>query len=1017
MKWLKFDSGSGVSTLWIFLLVLQVALLADGSPLATAAADGRPGSGSSSSSSSRLPGGGRNSEETGGGSRGGDIQLRTKHEWKRRYRKSSECRLGRERHSINEEWSPNLGPPFGVWSCVKCQCIPVPKKRRVVAKVKCRNIKNECPKLECTNAVVLPGACCKTCVASTPAIMLPRDEPPEDLTGRDFAVLLNGRTSQTPMTTSRVATGRLSLRRGTLHFSFLMEEGAPPPESIQFMNDTGNILEILEAQPTPYEATNNRLCGTWTRVPKEYKTLLREEKMWVALYPAEDSGEDVISGLVSRYTGVDTEVFSSLLIPSPTANQTLSGGGTAIISVDRKTDSLHVSLVFNGVFGASETHNASVAVQLTPSRALPPVIDTVVLSKIASDLNRVEYMTTLGESSLRLLTRGHVYMKVWSQAAPDLAIEGLVTSRVTCNVFSTVLSLPEPQSLEDTVPAYETYSPPYGAGWALLTLSNEGDFEYQIFVKGISVTSLKLETQHRKGHRIVKDITPSFSGNWANGTYSRPTYRDLDALLRGKIEVVVSSDDTGGQVLKGMLNQVAVTEALRSPQPVLLSSPQIPMAATVWIAVDSACVTHYDVMVGGPPPAGAPEPFWNLTLREEDTEFDPRLDMTVMALENEVKGRELFAHSTELGRLSLSRLGSGVTYLDLVLIQSEEDESSLPPLTGLVKGVNVPLKCLLDSDVALPPPVIINPDVTPDRICISDSHRVCINQQDGSNVAERSHKCKDADNRVFEDGSSWQSPANTCSMCMCTKGKIKCQDVMCPRLECEEPVTPPGQCCPVCPNDHDIGRPEKMCDFNDVRYSVGAVWYPFLPPKGFDKCVTCTCQTSSRGEPSVTCARLSCPALVCDESMFEKKPGECCPTCKPPPPEPTVVTGDTDVINNPPLSEDEYRANILDTGGCIYRHKYLAKNGEEWHPRVASFGIYNCITCKCKDGNVTCNPKQCPTLTCQKMVQVDVECCPRCQDSIDASQFFPAPRREPSRGAKNKKKANPRIRYQRRNSG
>ncbi|XP_068201291.1 dorsal-ventral patterning protein Sog isoform X2 [Palaemon carinicauda] len=893
--------------------------------------------------------------------------------------------------------------------------LSIQKKRRVVAKVRCKNVKNECPKLECTNAVILPGACCKTCVMSTPAVLLPKDEPPEDVTGRDFAVLLNGRTSLTPMTTPRVATGRLSLRRGTLHFSFLLEEGAPAPESIQFMSDTGDILEILEAQPTPYEATNNRLCGTWTRVPKEYKSLLREEKMWVALSPAEDSGEDVISGLVARYTGVDTEVFSSLLIPSPTANQTLSGGGTAIISVDRKTDSLHVSLVFNGVFGPSESHNTTLAVQLTPARALSPVVDTIVLSKIASDLNRVEYMTTLGNSSLRLLTRGHVSMKVWSQAAPELALEGLVTSRVTCNVFSTVLSLPEPENLEDAVSAYTAYSPPYGAGWALVTLSNEGDFEYEIFIKGMTVESLKLETQHRKGHRVVEDITSSFSGNWANGTYSRPTYRDLDALLRGKIEVVATSGDSG-HVLKGMLNQVAVTEALRSPQPVLLSSPQIPMAAIVWIAVDSACVTHYDVMVGGPPPSGATEPFWNLTLREDDTEFDPRLDMNILSLENEVKGKELFAHSTELSRLSLSRLGSGVTYLELVLIQSEEDTSSLPPLTGLVNGVIVPPKCLLDSDVALPPPVI-HPDDTPDRICIPNSDKVCIKQLDESQGAERSHKCKDADNRVFEDGSSWQSPANTCQMCMCTKGKIKCQDVMCLKLQCEGAVTPPGQCCPVCPSDHDIVRPDKMCIFDDVRYSVGAEWYPFLVPKGFDKCVTCRCQTSSRGEPSVTCARLSCPLLICDESMFEQKPGACCSTCKPPAPKPTVITGDSDVINNPPLSEDEYRANILDTGGCIYKENHLARNGEEWHPSVASFGIYQCITCKCKDGNVTCNPKQCPVLTCQKMVQVENECCPRCQDSVDPSQFFPPSRKASSRGTKNKKKANQRSRYQRRNSG
>lgn len=106
--------------------------------------------------------------------------------------------------------------------------------------------------------------------------------------------------------------------------------------------------------------------------------------MWVALQPPSDRDEDVISGQVSRYVGVDTEVFSALLRPSPAANQTLSGGGTAIISVDARTDSLHISLVFNGIFGPGEAHNATLVVELTPERALPPVTDTVVLSKVFS---------------------------------------------------------------------------------------------------------------------------------------------------------------------------------------------------------------------------------------------------------------------------------------------------------------------------------------------------------------------------------------------------------------------------------------------------------------------------------------------------------------------------------------------------------------------------------------------------------------------------------------------------------
>lgn len=41
--------------------------------------------------------------------------------------------------------------------------LKVQKKRRIVARVQCRNIKNECPKPTCEEPILLPGRCCKTC--------------------------------------------------------------------------------------------------------------------------------------------------------------------------------------------------------------------------------------------------------------------------------------------------------------------------------------------------------------------------------------------------------------------------------------------------------------------------------------------------------------------------------------------------------------------------------------------------------------------------------------------------------------------------------------------------------------------------------------------------------------------------------------------------------------------------------------------------------------------------------------
>lgn len=274
--------------------------------------------------------------------------------------------------------------------------------------------------------------------------------------------------------------------------------------------------------------------------------------------------------------------------------------------------------------------------------------------------------------------------------------------RATCNVFSAVLTPPSPQSLDgSSVPS------PNSAGWALVTLENDGTFQYEIEVKGGIGGAVRLETLQRRRPRVVEDLTLDLVDGRANGTYQRPTYRDLDALLRGRIQVVVGPAG-GDQVLSGTLSPVAVTEALKSPHPTLLSSAEVGMAATVWMAVDSACVTHYDVQVGGvgswvDRSAGVNwEPAWNLMLREEDHTWDPRYELNTVLLEEQVEGWEVFAHSTHLSRVSLSRLGAGVSHMDLHLLSPTNRSTKLHTLTGTVEGVRVPYVCQVGSEVPHP---------------------------------------------------------------------------------------------------------------------------------------------------------------------------------------------------------------------------------------------------------------------------------------------------------------------------
>ncbi|GBN87215.1 hypothetical protein AVEN_119374-1, partial [Araneus ventricosus] len=50
-----------------------------------------------------------------------------------------------------------------VWSTSCIEIGQVQRKRRILSRVRCKNIKNDCPKPSCDDPVLLPQRCCKTC--------------------------------------------------------------------------------------------------------------------------------------------------------------------------------------------------------------------------------------------------------------------------------------------------------------------------------------------------------------------------------------------------------------------------------------------------------------------------------------------------------------------------------------------------------------------------------------------------------------------------------------------------------------------------------------------------------------------------------------------------------------------------------------------------------------------------------------------------------------------------------------
>lgn len=58
------------------------------------------------------------------------------------------------------------------------------------------------------------------------------------------------------------------------------------------------------------------------------------------------------------------------------------------------------------------------------------------------------------------------------------------------------------------------------------------------------------------------------------------------------------------------------------------------------------------------------------------------------------------------------------------------------------------------------------------------------------------------DGQQFEDRAVWKP--EPCRVCVCDSGSVLCDEVICEELrDCNNPIIPPGECCPICPADQD----------------------------------------------------------------------------------------------------------------------------------------------------------------------------------------------------------------------
>lgn len=105
------------------------------------------------------------------------------------------------------------------------------------------------------------------------------------------AEMLNTYSTKNPQ--NFAATGRFSFHKKNLYYSFYVSEKASRPRTIQFIDNSGNILEEhslvlanngLNSTTSIYQNATGKICGVWRRIPRDYRRLLKEEQLWVHFY-------------------------------------------------------------------------------------------------------------------------------------------------------------------------------------------------------------------------------------------------------------------------------------------------------------------------------------------------------------------------------------------------------------------------------------------------------------------------------------------------------------------------------------------------------------------------------------------------------------------------------------------------------------------------------------------------------------------------------------------------------------
>ncbi|XP_023344783.1 dorsal-ventral patterning protein Sog [Eurytemora carolleeae] len=700
---------------------------------------------------------------------------------------SSECRFGGQSHELEDTWHPDLGPPFGIMFCVHCECVPIHKKRRIVGRVRCKNIKSECPKPSCPEPILLPGRCCKVCPGqdnnpdNNIQVDLEREE--QEKNGRHYASVLSGPG------VPGAAIGRLHFRKKTLQWSLVSSERLSAPIQLTFTDPQDNILDEFPTPITDLYNSTGKMCGTWARLPRKYRRILRAEELRISLtYP-----EGVIVGAVKKYYGLTSELFSGFL-------EGLAGVGTAVLSVDIGTGSIHVNILFKGIVKEGEL-NVPFHVRFETTRDGETRIldETVILETAGEDLSSLEIRTVMDNIELDALGRGEMKLILYPSSVPERSLSGFLVPRISCDLLDCVLT---PRSQDEGM-----------RGMGFMYFNRHGALIYKIRVEPgtTSVSQISLESGGRS--KRILNIEPnlgSTDGTVASGEM-RLTGNQVEELMKEEYYLSVGSSST---LLRGrvMLEQAGPSNL--AGEPVLLTGNSS-VAGLSWVSLDTDCRLHYSLRMEGA----------NLEATESvlDLEDYPLENLKALPLFPSHKrqlqvcqGKRCSGHADSLHKLTVSRLDSG----DAALILSLPDGQ----LKGGLETVDTPISCL---------PIHNRNSLERIPGYLND-----LGEKVPNTILQKCYY----EGVFYDDGTQWESSHTQCQMCSCQRGSVVCDPMVCPSTDCADPIIPEGECCSTCALQ--TNSTEGCIDLggNSRIHPPGSRWHPYIPPFGFSRCAICSCQ-------------------------------------------------------------------------------------------------------------------------------------------------------------------------------